>query len=149
MSRHVHIETGTTTRLLVRSLTVVLAAVMSTAAPMAAQAAGQWVAPERRARRANPVPASAEGITRARTLYRQECAFCHGASGRGDGSKAADLDTRPGDLTSARVQAQSDGALFWKITEGRGDMPSNRTALSDEQRWMLVNYLRTLAPRQP
>ena len=37
------------------------------------------------------------------------------------------------------------GELFWKITEGRNQMPSFATALSERQRWDVVNYLRSLS----
>lgn len=113
-------------------------------APSRSQQGKEWVVPERRARRPNPVPAGALAITRGREVYRQECRSCHGMTGRGDGPKAAELDSKVPDLTVARTQAQTDGALFWKITEGRGDMPNTKTALSDEQRWMVVHYIRTL-----
>ena len=67
--------------------------------------------------------------------------------GGGDGPKAEDLDTKSSDLTASVVQAQSDGALFWKITEGRGDMPSARTDLTDEERWIVVHHLRSLVTK--
>jgi mono/diheme cytochrome c family protein len=47
------------------------------------------------------------------------------------------------------VQQQSDGALFYKITEGRGPMPSFKTTLTEQQRWDVVNHIRTLAPKAP
>ena len=34
--------------------------------------------------------------------------------------------------------------LFWKITEGRKPMPSTKKSLTEEQRWQVVNYIRTL-----
>jgi len=112
-----------------------------------AQSPAEWVVPERRARRPNPVPNDAVAIAQGRTAFAKECQSCHGVTGRGDGTNAGSLNTRPSDLTSTRVQAQSDGALFFKITEGRGDMPNARTTLTDEQRWMLVHYVRTLATK--
>jgi mono/diheme cytochrome c family protein len=42
------------------------------------------------------------------------------------------------------VKKQTDGALYWKISNGRGNMPPYKEALSDEQRWQLVVYLREL-----
>ncbi len=131
------------------SLTLAVAIVASVAAPSAlqAQGKGEWVVPERRARRPNPVPTHAAAVTRGREVYRRECRSCHGMTGLGDGPKAAELDSKVLDITSAKVQGQTDGALFWKITEGRGDMPSTKTALSDEERWIVVHYLRSLAKK--
>ena len=128
------------------SLTLAVAMVASAAAPGVLQAQGkdEWVVPERRAKRPNPVPMDAATVTRGREVYRKECRSCHGLTGRGDGPKAAELDSKVHDITSAQVQGQTDGALFWKITEGRGDMPTTKTALSEEERWMVVHYLRSL-----
>jgi hypothetical protein len=48
-------------------------------------------------------------------------------------------------LTSPKVQEQADGALYWKITKGRAPMASFKTLLTDDQRWHVINYIRTLA----
>lgn len=128
-------------------LSLTVAGMAGATAPQELQAQGkaEWVVPERRAKRRNPVPTGAAAISSGREVYRKECRSCHGMMGRGDGPKAAELDSRVPDMTSEKVQGQSDGALFWKITEGRGDMPSAKTALSEEERWMVVHYLRSLA----
>jgi len=41
----------------------------------------------------------------------------------------------------------TDGELFWKISEGRRPMPEFKKRLTEEQRWQLVNYVRTFAPK--
>jgi len=53
------------------------------------------------------------------------------------------LEKKPADL-STKVKAQTDGALFWKISEGRSPMVSWKS-LSETQRWELVNYIKTFA----
>ena len=106
----------------------------------------EWKVPERAARRDNPVPADARSIAAGKRLYVAECLDCHGARGRGDGPSARDLDAIPPDLSDPAMWRQSDGALFYKITHGREPMPSTEE-MSEEQRWHLVNYTRTLAPR--
>ncbi|WP_178139381.1 c-type cytochrome [Rhodothermus profundi] len=78
-------------------------------------------------------------------IYQQQCAVCHGPRGRGDGPAGMALNPRPADLTSKAVQAQTDGALFWKISEGRGAMPAFKGMLSEAERWQVVTYVRTLA----
>ena len=105
-------------------------------------AAEEWVAPARAAAKKNPVKADAASIGRGKTVYMAECASCHGNSGRGDGPSAKDLEKSPGDMT--KLGSQSDGALFWKITEGKKPMASFATKLTEQQRWDVVNYLRTL-----
>ena len=105
-----------------------------------------WKAPARAARKKNPIPADEKSIAAGKVLYEHECLACHGKSGKGDGPSAKDLERSPGDLSSPHVAAQSDGELFWKITEGRKPMPSFEKKFSDDERWQIVNYIRTLAP---
>ncbi|MGD0461726.1 MAG: c-type cytochrome [Tepidisphaeraceae bacterium] len=95
----------------------------------------------------NPVAATAESIAAGRTLYAQNCVYCHGDTGKGDGPAAVSLTVRPSDLTSPALGELSDGALFWKISEGHSPMPAHQRLLSSEDRWTVVNYLRTLAPQ--
>ena len=79
-------------------------------------------------------------------LYGQHCKSCHGKEGYGDGSKAKELETEMRDLTSEEVQAQKDGELFYKSFVGRDEMPNfEKKIRDDEDRWMVVNYLRALA----
>jgi mono/diheme cytochrome c family protein len=80
-------------------------------------------------------------------LYVKECASCHGTAGKGDGPAAKDLERKPGDLSSPKLTDQTDGALFWKLTEGNKPMPSMREVFSEEDRWTVINYVRTLAPQ--
>ena len=104
-----------------------------------------WAVPDNYQKMKNPVASNAESIAEGKTLYSTHCKSCHGAKGLGDGSKAAQLKTEPGDFTKADFQAQSDGALFYKTSEGRDDMPSFKKKLPEaEDRWNIVNYLRTL-----
>ena len=106
----------------------------------------EWKVPDRAAAQANPVPADDQSLQAGKKLYARECLDCHGGSGRGDGPGARDLEAPMPDLTRPKMWQQSDGAIFYKITEGREPMPSSQE-LSDQQRWHLVNYVRTLAPR--
>ncbi|MDP4149756.1 MAG: cytochrome c [Bacteroidota bacterium] len=104
-----------------------------------------WIAPEKNAKMPNPVKSNAESISAGKALWGTHCQSCHGKLGLGDGTKAAQLKTIPGDFSKATTQAQSDGSLFYKISEGRGDMPGFKKKLPDpEDIWNLVVYVRTL-----
>lgn len=116
---------------------------IATLAQGAGKIPNQWIAPSRAARKKNPVAADAGSIARGKRLYARECLSCHGATGKGDGSDAADLEKKPANLRSSATQHQSDGALFWKISEGRRPMPAMRKKWSEQQRWDVVNYIRT------
>ena len=79
-------------------------------------------------------------------LYAQHCKSCHGKEGYGDGTKAKELETEMRDLSLEEVQGQTDGELFYKSIIGRDEMPNfEKKIRDDEDRWMVVNYLRTLA----
>ena len=79
-------------------------------------------------------------------LFKQHCRSCHGKEGFGDGTKAKELETELNDLTSEEVQAQTDGALYYKAIIGRDEMPNFEKKIRDEEdRWMIINYMRSLA----
>ena len=112
-----------------------------------AEAPGEWKAPAQDADKKNPVAPGAQTLAAGKALYKRECASCHGDAGKGDGKKGQDLEPTPADFSDPDVAGQSDGALFWKVTTGRRPMPSFRKTLSDEQRWQVVHYVRSLASR--
>ncbi len=85
-----------------------------------------------------------KAILEGRKLYLGECAVCHGRTGAGDGESGFGLDTTPGDLTDVYSQTESDGAIYWKITFGRKQMPSFQSRLSELKRWQIVAYIREL-----
>ena len=77
--------------------------------------------------------------------YKMHCSSCHGKKGLGDGKKAINLATSVPDLTDASIQSQSEGAIYYKFIVGRDDMPSfEKTIVNEEDRWLLVNYIRNL-----
>jgi mono/diheme cytochrome c family protein len=123
-------------------LFVIAGAISMIAFAIAVAAVGEWRAPARAAAKKNPVPADAASIARGKAVYASQCASYHGNSGRGEGPAAKSLEKSPGDLT--KLRGQSDGELFWKITEGKKPMASYAAALSEQQRWDVVNYLRIL-----
>jgi mono/diheme cytochrome c family protein len=79
-------------------------------------------------------------------LFKQHCRSCHGNEGYGDGSKAKELETEMRDLSSSEVQGQTDGELYYKSIIGREEMPNfEKKIRGEEDRWMLINYMRSLA----
>jgi mono/diheme cytochrome c family protein len=125
-----------------RSLTVAVAAVtlVAGAALTTAWAQGEWKAPADAKAMKNPV----KGVGNAKKNVETNCVTCHGAGGKGDGAAAAALPPpKPADWTSSKVASESDGELFWKISNGRGAMPPWKH-LPEKDRWEIVNYIRTL-----
>jgi len=104
-----------------------------------------WEVPDKYVKMSNPVKSDAESIKAGKALWTKHCQSCHGKTGLGDGTKAAQLETEVGDLTIADAQKQSDGSFFYKILEGRDEMPTFKKKIPDEEEiWQLVNYVRSL-----
>lgn len=125
---------------------------LSLAAAGLATGHDDWKAPAEERARVNPVPVSPMALAKGRTLYQKHCESCHGASGKGDGKAARYAARKPHDLTDVALQKElTDGEAFWKISTGRredGDviMPAFATKVpSDDDRWRLVHFVRTLA----
>ncbi|HEY2994251.1 MAG TPA: cytochrome c [Methylomirabilota bacterium] len=129
-----------------RSLTVVAAAaaLIAGAGTMAAWAQGEWKAPADQKGVKNPMAGNKAAVAEGKKLAETNCVTCHGPEGKGNGPAAAALPPpKPADWTSAKVAAETDGEIFWKISNGRGSMPPWKH-LPDNQRWQLVTYIRSL-----
>lgn len=98
-----------------------------------------WRAPESAVSRPNPLADKPQAAAGGKKLFMRNCEECHDKDGSGIVKKHA------ADLQLPFVQGQSDGVLFWKITNGNPDrgMPSF-SKLPELERWQLVLFLRTL-----
>lgn len=90
---------------------------------------------------------------RGKEVYEESCAHCHGVEGRGDGSAAKNLLPQPRDFTGGIYKIRStaggelptDKDLFDIITKGMpgSSMPEWESALSADDRWEVVAYIKT------
>src|SRR5438045_7164386 len=127
----------------------IIAPLMAALAVVCCFAEEEWHVPKRAAGLANPVVPDSQSLAAGKIVYRKQCQSCHGAVGKGDGPGAKDLTVSPADLSDSSLWSQSDGELFWKISEGKKPTPAFSKLLRDEQSWHLVNYIRKLPPRPP
>lgn len=110
-----------------------------------------WELPADADKTKNPVEATSESIAKGKELYMERmkgnCVFCHGETGAGNEANLPRLRRKPADLSNKeRMTAMTDGEVFWKISKGiRGIMPDGEKRMSEEERWNVVNYVRTLA----
>ncbi len=105
-----------------------------------------WKAPAKERKVKNPISSSPESRSRGQKIYVDKCASCHGVKGDGRGAMAPTLTPHPSDFTDRHMMKEmTDGEIFWKITAGKGPMPSFQKELTENERWDLVNYLRSLA----
>ena len=99
----------------------------------------------------NPIPPNSESVAAGKAVYEVHCVPCHGKTGHGDGPLGVVLNPRPADLTLHAVPGvHTDAQLYEWITNGfpGSAMPGWKSKLSDTDRWNLVNFIRTLAPKQ-
>jgi mono/diheme cytochrome c family protein len=111
---------------------------------------------EQQKREAEALEQLQASIDRGGNLYRVFCICCHGASGDGKGPVSTRGFPSPTLLTEpVREKAMKDGQLFYILTKGRdtddwpGSMLPFAGQLSPDQRWNVINYLRTLQERAP
>lgn len=104
----------------------------------------EWKVPEADAKKKSTVKMDDATTKAGKDIWTQHCKSCHGVKGLGDGAKAEKLEISAGDFSSAETQDLSDGALYYKITDGRKPMPSFKEKLSDTERWQVVAFMRTL-----
>jgi mono/diheme cytochrome c family protein len=91
----------------------------------------------------NPQAPTTESTENGKKMFLTYCAPCHGLNGMGHGT-VAQGEFRPPDLTSDRIKKLNDGLLYGTITDGWLTMPSYRETMTVQERWNVVNYLRTL-----
>jgi mono/diheme cytochrome c family protein len=93
----------------------------------------------------NPITDKAASASRGGKLFVNNCAKCHGLSGNGYGTVAHGFTTWPRQLWAwNNTGPETDGYLFWIITNGRSDMPPWGLILSENNRWDLINYIKTI-----
>jgi mono/diheme cytochrome c family protein len=107
----------------------------------------EWKAPARATRRKNPIACDEKSIAAGKVVYAAQCLSCHGPTGIGDGPAAHDLNPKPSNLSDSAIQRRSDGWMFWKITEGKKPMPNFDKLISEDDRWNVINFVRTFAAK--
>jgi mono/diheme cytochrome c family protein len=102
-----------------------------------------WIVPEELAATSNPSAYSLENVKLGKAIYTKNCKSCHGDPGK---NNPLALVPMPLDIASERMQANSEGALFYKITHGKGVMPPFESTISETDRWLLVNFIQNYNP---
>jgi mono/diheme cytochrome c family protein len=108
--------------------------------------------PEAYADLTNPVAGDETAVATGKSTFEIYCVSCHGEGGQGDGPAAEALNPKPADLTDGMMMIDlGDEYLFWRISEGgamepfNSAMPAWKNSLSEDQRWQLVTFVRSLA----
>ena len=110
---------------------------------------GEFKVPPEEAKRTNPTKATPASLAEARRFYGFDCAMCHGKEGDGKGDLVDEMKLQMHDWREpAAVEKMTDGELFYIVTKGKGQMPGEGTRMSAEQRWQLVNLVRSFAKKE-
>ena len=105
-----------------------------------------WTIPAKYKTMKNPHAGDKSLVMVGKALWAKHCKSCHGTAGLGDGPKAGSLKTKINSLATKTFQAGTDGEIYYKSFVGRDEMPNfEKKIIDDEDRWAIVNYIRTLA----
>jgi mono/diheme cytochrome c family protein len=100
----------------------------------------EWIVPEEKRGRLSTFAFSDETRKEGEKLYTVNCMSCHGNPGKGNYLALVPV---PGDPAKEKIQRNSDGEIFYKVTLGKGQMPSFRSVLSTDDIWKTVSYIRS------
>jgi mono/diheme cytochrome c family protein len=98
-----------------------------------------WIAPQEAKKMKSPIKATQASIQKGKEIYEKKCALCHGIEGDGNGPTSVGLNPKPTNFKGGHREKMTDGEHFWKITTGRGPMPSFEKDLTVEERWHVIN----------
>ena len=130
-----------TVTVLAVSLSIVSLAILLSQCKSSPKSDDAWKAPVETDAIYNPLQNLLEAEEKGKALYNVHCWSCHGTDGYGDGAAGKTLGQKPANFHDEKIRKQKQGALFWKISTGRGTMPAFEKVLSEEQRWQLVSYI--------
>jgi mono/diheme cytochrome c family protein len=107
--------------------------------------AEEWLVPADQKNKVNPQEYNLANVNKGKELYLKNCKSCHGDPGK---NNVLPLVPPPVDITSEKMQKNTEGELFYKITSGRGAMPQFKATISDDDRWRIVNYISNFSPKK-
>lgn len=105
--------------------------------------AQEWTVPEEESSVVSSIPFSSKTVQKGKDLFNANCKSCHGAIGA---NASLPLNPKPGDFATEKFSKQTDGSLFFKLSKGRGGMPSFESQLAEADRWSIISYIRTFHP---
>ena len=101
-----------------------------------------WTIPATAANEKNPLPSSPALFKHGESLYKSNCAGCHGPQGHGDGPNIDPKDRKhkPANLALSR---NPEGVVFYKIWNGRKDpdMPEFKSRMTKDDAWAVTAYV--------
>ena len=113
--------------------------------PVEAIEPGVYVFPEGYVAVENPFMDDPESVAKGEKIFGASCERCHGIEGKGDGTYAINNDLTMVSYADENIMALTDAELFFILTNGiEGTAMESWDTYSDDLRWHLVNYVRSL-----
>jgi mono/diheme cytochrome c family protein len=91
----------------------------------------------------NPLAPTPAALAHGKALFAINCAMCHGQTPAERGLVGKKLKPPPPGLDADTVRNRTDAHIFKAVTFGFGRMPPFKARLTPQERWELVNYLRS------
>ncbi len=114
-----------------------------------AQSPKKWEAPATANDLVNPFINDPGSVAEGKKIFVAMCVICHGETGKGNGVASVAIMPHPANFLSIEIESESDGSIFWKLTNGNPPMAPYKTLLTDDQRWKVVTYIRKLEEKDP
>jgi len=102
--------------------------------------AQEWIVPADKKGKLSTFPFDDASRKAGEKLYSVNCMSCHGTPGK---ANFLNLVPPPGDPATEKIQKNADGEIFYKLSTGRGQMPSFRSVLSTNEIWQVVSFIRS------
>lgn len=102
-----------------------------------------WMAPKEFSKMINPTALDSSSTSKGEIVFLENCAACHGENAKGLSIENTNLEINTPDLVQ-RLSTHSDGDFFWKIQEGKGEMPSFKSDIDENDIWDVINFIKAL-----
>jgi len=124
-----------------RNIILKLSALLILLMPVFSSAQSNWMVSEKKQADKNPIAFSDKSVKAGKQVFLANCKSCHGDPGKANGLP---LVPPPTDFAlQAFLDKNTDGSIFHKMTDGQATMPTYKSILSKEQRWNIVNFIRS------
>jgi len=102
--------------------------------------AQEWIVPAEDGGKLSPFAFNDSTRKVGADLYNTNCKSCHGDPGK---NNVINLVPPPPDMASVKMQGNTDGALHFKLVQGRAPMPSFKNILSSTDIWRVISFIRS------
>ncbi len=127
-----------------KKIILIITAILYLTVQVSAQ---EWEVPADQKAINNPLEYNLSNVKKGKDLFYQNCKSCHGEPGK---NNVLPLVPPPVDIASEKMQKNTEGEIFYKISTGRAGMPQFKATISDDDRWRIVNFIMNFNPnRQP